>query len=137
MNLKLENTNEFEFNISALQLEVWLGDENIGGAEFKSVTNKVDKNGVSSIAIPITFRPKDLGSAIWDIIRGKGTDYTMKGSIDVDTPYGNINFPIEKQSGQTTLKKNTEDNNDGDNNGGDNKESESGGAFGFLKSLAS
>lgn len=113
LHLKLENMNDFDLGLNALDCEVWLGDVSIGGAEVAEST-KIGKNGISYVDIPITFRPKDFGSAVWDMIRGKGTGYTMKGNINVDTPFGAMNLPIIKEGGTTRLKKNKGENDDGD-----------------------
>ncbi|XP_043706414.1 uncharacterized protein LOC122656047 isoform X4 [Telopea speciosissima] len=113
LHLKLENKNDFDLGLNALDYEVWLADASIGGAELTKST-KIDKNGISRIEIPITFRPKDFGSALWDMIRGKGTGYTMKGNIDVDTPFGAMKLPISKEGGTTRLRKNKEGGEDDD-----------------------
>ncbi|RZB67314.1 Late embryogenesis abundant protein Lea14-A isoform A [Glycine soja] len=108
LHLKLENKNDFDLGLNALDYEVWLGDVSIGGAELTK-SAKIEKSGISYIDIPITFRPKDFGSALWDMIRGRGTGYTMKGHIDVDTPFGAMKLPISKEGGTTRLKKKKED----------------------------
>ncbi|XP_047308195.1 uncharacterized protein LOC124911732 [Impatiens glandulifera] len=113
LHLKLENKNEFDLGLKELDYEVWLSDVSIGGAELAQST-QIDKNGISYIDIPITFRPKDFGSALWDMIRGRGTGYTMKGNINVDTPFGEMKLPISKVGGTTRLKKNKEDGGDDD-----------------------
>ncbi|XP_052172097.1 desiccation-related protein At2g46140 isoform X2 [Diospyros lotus] len=113
LHLKLENKNDFDLALNSLDYEVWLTDVSIGGAELSEST-KIDKNGISYIDIPITFRPKEFGSALWDMIRGKGTGYTMKGHINVDTPFGAMKLPISKEGGTTRLKKNKEDGEDDD-----------------------
>lgn len=113
LHLKLENKNEFDLCLNDLDLEVWLCDVSIGTADLATST-KIDKNGISYFDVPITFRPKDCGSALWDMIRGKGTGYSIKGSIDADTPFGNMKLPITKEGGETRLKKNKEDGGDDD-----------------------
>ncbi|GFP87156.1 desiccation protectant protein lea14 homolog [Phtheirospermum japonicum] len=113
LHLRLNNKNDFELGLNDLDYEVWLCDVSIGGAELAK-SAKLEKNGVTSIDIPITFRPKDCGSALWDMIRGRGTGYTMKGNINVDTPFGAMKLPISKEGGTTRLKKNKEDGGDDD-----------------------
>ncbi|GLT89323.1 hypothetical protein SLE2022_073100 [Rubroshorea leprosula] len=113
LHLKLENKNDFDLGLNGLDYEVWLSEVSIGEAELEKST-KIDKNGISRIEIPITFRPKDFGSALWDMIRGKGTGYSMKGNINVDTPFGAMKLPISKEGGTTRLKKNKEDGGDDD-----------------------
>ncbi|ERN10119.1 desiccation-related protein At2g46140 [Amborella trichopoda] len=108
LHLKLENKNDFELGLNSLDYEVWLAGESIGGAKVsKSV--KIDKNGFGVVELPLTFRPKDFGSALWDMIRGRGTGYSMKGNIDVNTPFGPMNLPIGKEGGNTRIKKGEED----------------------------
>ncbi|KAK7824601.1 late embryogenesis abundant protein lea14-a [Quercus suber] len=74
------------------------------------------KNTYSEIKPEASFhiesRPKDFGSALWDMIRGKGTGYSMKGNINVDTPFGSMKLPITKEGGTTRIKKNKEDGGD-------------------------
>ncbi|KAI4305895.1 hypothetical protein L6164_029226 [Bauhinia variegata] len=113
LHLKLENLNDFDLGLNALDYEVWLGDVSIGGSELAKST-KIEKKGISNIEVPITFRPKDFGSALWDMIRGRGTGYSLKGNINVDTPFGEMKLPISKEGGTTRLKKEDDDDDDDD-----------------------
>lgn len=124
LHLKLENKNDFDMGLNALDYEVWLADVSIGGAELAK-TEHIVKNGITYLDLPITFRPKDLGSALWDMIRGKGTGYSMKGNIEVDTPFGEMKLPLDKESGTTRLKKNKEDCEDDDDDDDDDEVCES------------
>ncbi|KQK12191.1 uncharacterized protein LOC100833662 [Brachypodium distachyon] len=111
IHLSLENKNDFDLGLNLLQYEMWLGDDRVADAELTETT-KIDKQGITKMQIPFTFRPKDLGSAVWDMIRGRGTGYTIKGKIDVDTPFGNMKLPISKVGGTTRLKKDSDDDDD-------------------------
>lgn len=111
LHLKLENMNDFDLGLNSLDYELWLSDVSIGSAELEKAA-KIEKKGISHIELPVTFRPKDFGSALWDMIRGRGTGYTMKGHINVDTPFGAMKLPISKEGGTTRLKKNKEDGED-------------------------
>ncbi|KAL3619862.1 hypothetical protein CASFOL_034774 [Castilleja foliolosa] len=111
LHLRLNNKNDFDLGLNDLDYEIWLCDVSIGGAKLAK-SARLEKNGVTSIDVPITFRPKDCGSALWDMIRGRGTGYTMKGNINVDTPFGAMKLPISKEGGTTRLRKNKEDDND-------------------------
>nr|XP_033508664.1 uncharacterized protein LOC104121048 [Nicotiana tomentosiformis] len=55
------------------------------------------------------IRSKNFGSALWDMMRGRGTGYTMKGHVNVDTPFGAMKLPISKEGGTTRLNKNKDD----------------------------
>ncbi|XP_010526936.1 PREDICTED: desiccation-related protein At2g46140 [Tarenaya hassleriana] len=111
LHMKLENMNDFDLGINDLDCEIWLSEVSIGGAEVSEST-KIEKNGFGYIDVPITFRPKDFGSALWDMIRGRGTGYTVKGNVNVDTPFGAMKLPIVKEGGTTRLKKEDDDDDD-------------------------
>ncbi|PIA52318.1 hypothetical protein AQUCO_01000289v1 [Aquilegia coerulea] len=112
LHLKLDNKNDFDLGLNTLEYEVWLADVSIGTARLTK-SAKLDKKAQSVIEIPISFRPKDFGSALWEMIRGRGTGYSMKGNIDVDTPFGPMKLPISREGGSTRLKK-AEDDDDED-----------------------
>lgn len=111
LHLSLENKNDFDLGLNLLEYEFWLSDVSIASAELAKST-KLEKNGITQMEIPITFRPKDFGSAVWDMIRGKGTGYTMKGNIHADTPWGPMKLPISREGGSTRLKKEDDDDED-------------------------
>eukprot|EP00252_Welwitschia_mirabilis_P009766 TRINITY_DN2263_c0_g2_i1.p1 TRINITY_DN2263_c0_g2~~TRINITY_DN2263_c0_g2_i1.p1 ORF type:complete len:328 (-),score=51.43 TRINITY_DN2263_c0_g2_i1:441-1424(-) len=113
LHLKLENMNDFDLGVNALDYEICLSDVNIGGAKLEKST-KIEKKGVSYMDLPINFRPKDFGSALWDMMRGRGTGYSMKGNLQVDTPFGPMDLPFSKEGGTTRLKKKKEDGGDDD-----------------------
>ncbi|KAL2922429.1 Desiccation protectant protein Lea14-like protein [Bienertia sinuspersici] len=99
--LKIEHKNDFDLGLKGMQYVVWLGEVNIGGAQLEN-SGKLPKNDTIFIDHPITFRPKDFGSALWDMIKGRGTTYSIKGNINVDTPFGEMKLPINRE-GSTTL----------------------------------
>lgn len=104
LHLKVDNKNKFDLGINALNYEFTLADAPIANASLsKSAT--IERCGVGTVEIPISFRPRDLGSAVWEIITGKGAGYSMVGNMDIDTPFGPMHLPFSRQGGQTTLKK--------------------------------
>ncbi|KAL6012578.1 hypothetical protein ACLOJK_003067 [Asimina triloba] len=113
LHLRVDNKNDFDLGLNALEYDVWLGEMNVGGAKL-SRSAKFDKNGYGVIELPISFRPKDFGSALWDIITGKGTGYSLKGSLDVDTPFGPMQMPFNRDGGTTRIKKDEDDDDDDD-----------------------
>ncbi|KAF6143516.1 hypothetical protein GIB67_029685, partial [Kingdonia uniflora] len=110
LHLKLDNQNDFDMGLNALEYQVWLADVKIDEARL-SKSAKIAKKGQGAVEILISFRPKDFGSAMWDMIRGKGTGYSMRGNIFIDTVFGPMNLPFNRKGGSTKLKK-AEDNDD-------------------------
>ncbi|KAM3248415.1 hypothetical protein P3L10_010184 [Capsicum annuum] len=113
LKLRLENKNDFDLALNGLDYDVWLSDVNIGGDDLEK-SAKIGKNRISYLDLPITFRPKDFGSALWDMLCVRGTGYTMKGHVNVETLFGVMNLPISKEGGTTHLKKKKEDQGDDD-----------------------
>ena len=111
LHLNLDNKNDFDLGLNSMDYEVWLANVSIASAELKECTN-IKKQEVTTMNLPISFRPKDFGSAMWDMIRGKGTGYSIKGHIDVNTPFGHMKIPISKEGGTTRLKKGDDDDDD-------------------------
>ncbi|XP_008803392.1 desiccation-related protein At2g46140-like [Phoenix dactylifera] len=106
--LKVENMNDFDLGLNSLEYEMCLGEVSIGGARL-SKSAVIAKKGNGVVELPISFRPKEFGSALWDMIRGKGTGYSMKGSLDVNTPFGPMKLPFHREGGSTKLKKADDD----------------------------
>ncbi|RLN33596.1 late embryogenesis abundant proteins-like [Panicum miliaceum] len=113
LHLNLDNKNDFDLGLNSMDYEVWLANVSIASAELKELTN-IKKQEITTMNLPISFRPKDFGSAMWDMIRGKGTGYSIKGHIDVNTPFGHMKIPISKEGGTTRLKKGDDDDDDDD-----------------------
>lgn len=113
LHLRLENKNEFDLSLNDLDYQMWLSGVSVGGAELEK-SAKIAKNGISYIDVPITFKPKDFGSALWDMIRGRGSGYSIKGNMNVDTPWGPMRLPVCKEGGTTRFKKKTGDGGDDD-----------------------
>eukprot|EP01018_Ginkgo_biloba_P041248 Gb_00016 [translate_table: standard] len=113
LKIKVENKNDFDLNLNLFEYEMWLVDVRIGEARI-SQTAKIDRNGAGYVELPISFRPKDFGSALWDMMRGKGAGYSMKGKLEVDTPFGPMHLPFNKEGGTTRLGKKNKDEGDDD-----------------------
>ncbi|KAH7404101.1 hypothetical protein KP509_15G010500 [Ceratopteris richardii] len=103
LHLKVENKNKFDLGVNTLEYNFTLGDDNIANATLSEST-KIGQCGEGILEVPITFRPKDLGFAVWDIIKGRGAGYSMKGKLEVDTPFGPMNIPFSKEGGKEQVK---------------------------------
>lgn len=119
LHLKVENFNPFDLGVNKLNADIVFGDVSIGQAMYDEGTAVIEKgadgegpSGIGRLQVPITLRPKDFGSALWDIIRGRSTGYTLKGSAEVDTPFGPIQLPFTKEGGKTKFKSDGDDDND-------------------------
>ncbi|CAN6165808.1 unnamed protein product [Urochloa humidicola] len=62
LHLNLDNKNDFDLGLNAMDYEVWLADVSVASAELKESTN-IKKQEITTMNLPISFRPKDFGSA--------------------------------------------------------------------------
>lgn len=104
LHLKVENKNKFALGIKAMEYTFTLADATIANATLNKSAD-IRECGEGTLEVPITFRPKDLGSAVWDIIRGRGAGYSIVGKLEVDTPFGPMHLPFSKEGGKTTFQK--------------------------------
>jgi LEA14-like dessication related protein len=102
MKVKVGNRNEFPVDLSMLSLSLALADTPI-------LSTAVDKPASflagqdNTLEIPISFAPRDLGLAAFQIIRGAGSGYKLSGLLKANTAFGAIDFPYE-QTGQTRFR---------------------------------
>eukprot|EP00250_Pteridium_aquilinum_P011035 c19795_g2_i1 orf=296-1348(-) len=104
LHLKVENMNKFDLGLNVLEYSFSMADATMANATL-SKSAKIEQRGVSMLVIPFSFRPKDLGSAVWDVICGRGAGYSILGKLEVDTPFGPMHLPFTKEGGKTKLKK--------------------------------
>ena len=104
LHLKVGNRNKFKLGIRELEYSFGLAGTPVASTRL-SKSSTIEEQGVGSLEIPISFRPKDLGSAMWGIICGKGAGYSMAGKLEVDTPFGPMHLPFSKEGGKTILKR--------------------------------
>ncbi|MQL74897.1 hypothetical protein Taro_007261 [Colocasia esculenta] len=113
LHLKVGNRNDFDLGVNAVECEVWLGGVSLG-KETLRMSAVVVKHGNGVVQVPVKFRPSELGSAVWEVVRGRGAVYAMKGSLDADTPFGAMKLPFGKDEGSTKLRKADDDDEDSD-----------------------
>ncbi|KAL5998417.1 hypothetical protein ACLOJK_009357 [Asimina triloba] len=103
LQLKVRNTNEFEMGISSLECQLQLASIAVGSAGLEKAAS-VGKSGESWVEIPISFMPRNLGNAVWQVLAGQQASYNISGSIGAETVFGSMKFPFS-QGGSATLVK--------------------------------
>jgi len=101
LDLNIGNPNAFDLDLAALEYALALGGYDIASAEAQRST-RITADGESMVRIPISVSPLKIGMAAFNLFRGSGSDYTIGGTMEVDTPYGPMALPFER-SGQTTF----------------------------------
>lgn len=106
--LKVENLNKFDIGITKLEYDLTLAGVPVAKTSLGEDTS-IRGQGVTHLKLPFSFRPKDFGDALWDVVRGRGTGYDLFGTLEANTPFGPISLPFGKEGGETKLRKNDED----------------------------
>ena len=93
--LAIDNPNTFKMDVAVPDLALELGGHRI----VESIAGKsvgVGPGKSRTIEIPISFAPKDLGLAAFNMLTGGGSSYRLTGDLKVDTPFGPIAMPYDK-----------------------------------------
>lgn len=102
VRLKVGNRNDFPLDLSRLSLNLSLANTPIVTTEMdKSVSFKPGQE--NTLEIPISFAPKNLGLAAFQMLRGQGGGYHVSGRMFVNTAFGAINLPYER-TGETRFR---------------------------------
>lgn len=103
LHVRVKNTNRFPIDLSRLAYALNLGGTQVAqSAVEKKVAFAAGNENV--LELPMSLSPKRLGLAVFNVLLGSGSGYALKGSLDLDTPFGPIKMPYEK-SGETTFSK--------------------------------
>lgn len=103
LHLRVKNTNRFPVDLTKLAYALNLGTTQVAQT---AVEQSVDFGAgeENTIDIPMSISPRNLGLALFNVITGSGSGYGLKGTMDLDTPFGPIQMPYEK-GGQTRFTK--------------------------------
>jgi LEA14-like dessication related protein len=101
--LDVTNTNDFLIGLNSFDYAL-----SIGGAQVATGTTPsaqtFEAGASGGLTIPIDVRPIDLGTALFDILRGSRASYGVEGTFRVGTPFGPLDFPFGG-SGETPLQR--------------------------------
>lgn len=102
VSLDVGNTNQFPVNFRNMSYGFALSGARIGNLGVdKNV--EFQPNGRTTIDIPITLKPMDIGLAFFNTVKSGKVDYRLDGNLAGETPFGPISFPVAK-GGTTSLK---------------------------------
>lgn len=102
VSLEIGNTNQFPVSFRNMSYGFALSGARIGNLGVDKDV-QFQPQGKTTIDIPITLKPMDLGMAFFNTIRSGKIDYRLDGNLAGETPFGPISFPVAK-GGTTSLK---------------------------------
>lgn len=101
--IQLRNTNAFAVDLSKVELNLSLGEQEIARTGFANSAKLAPGNAVT-IYVPLTFSPRALGAELFNLLRGDRAAYSVSGSLETGTPFGPLSLPF-KASGNTPILK--------------------------------
>ena len=100
VRLDVFNTNSFPLELDPSDLSLSLAGTRVASANVNA--GRLDGQGTTSLEVPISFKPSDLGLALLSVLQGSAADYALTGRLAADTPFGALDFPVDAV-GQTSL----------------------------------
>ncbi|MCA9290986.1 MAG: LEA type 2 family protein [Phycisphaerales bacterium] len=101
MTVTIGNTNAFPLDVSQLNYALALGGVEVADAGLSKAMS-IRPGTSTSIEIPLSFSPKSLGLAAFNMLTGSGASYDLSGGLAAGTPFGPITLPFSR-SGQTSF----------------------------------
>ena len=94
--MRVKNTNQFDVDIARLGFNLVLGGQQVAGT---SVTNggKLVPGQEGTIAVPLSFSPKEFGIGLFNLLRGSESSYSVFGSLETDTRFGALKLPFDRK----------------------------------------
>ena len=95
IRLKLTNRCDYPVSMKDVGFNLILADADVG--RFGTVREvRCQPNAPSEIELDLGVSPADIGLAAFNILRGKGASYKLKGAMKMDTEYGSLDIPLDK-----------------------------------------
>ncbi len=94
--VRIKNTNQFELDIARLGFNLALGGQQVAGT---SVANggKLAPGQEGTVAVPLSFSPRDFGVGLLNLLRGSESSYSVSGVIETDTRFGALKLPFDRK----------------------------------------
>ena len=103
LTVELQNENDFPFELLDMDYSLSLADTSIISARVDQ-ERSLKKEGVEKLVIPIKINPLSIGRAGVAMIRGEGSTYRMKGTMNVKTPFGQLDMPYDRKGNTIFLR---------------------------------
>ncbi|HOD84043.1 MAG: Late embryogenesis abundant protein [Planctomycetes bacterium ADurb.Bin126] len=102
--LKVTSGCQYAVDLTGLKASLSLGDVRVADLLTSAPAAMKDANSPAELEIPISFSPASAGLGLVRMISGSGSGYRLNGGLDVKTPFGPMNMPLNSE-GKTTFRK--------------------------------
>lgn len=92
----VENPNNFELQGTRLEVGFDVEGRHLGYIAYDNDFS-VTENGRSTLTLPLTFGWAGVGSAVRAALASGNLPYTMKGQVELKTPWGRKEVPFTRE----------------------------------------
>lgn len=92
----VENPNNFELQGTRLEVGFDVEGRHLGDIAYDNDFS-VAENGRSTLTLPLTFGWAGVGSAVRAALASGDLPYTMKGQVELKTPWGRKEVPFTRE----------------------------------------
>ncbi len=103
VSLDVGNLNQFPIDLTKLSYDLNLGSAKVASSSLQRAVSFAAA-GHQTLDIPISFKPLDFGVALFSALTGSSTKYSLAGSLEGKTQFGNLSLPFTR-SGDASLVK--------------------------------
>jgi LEA14-like dessication related protein len=101
LHIRVTNNHDFELDIRRFRYEFSLQDNLVSASDI-TVERMVGQDKSMSVVLPVTLKLLGLKKGVVDMLRSGQLKYAMKFHLDLNTKFGPISVPYEKD-GLTSL----------------------------------
>jgi len=101
--IEIENTNEFAMELFQMDYVLKLAGAEVASSKLGKRLKLDASGGTGTLKIPLSVSPAAVGVAAFRALTGEKVDYSLRGGLGVDTPFGPLNMPL-RSSGRTEDK---------------------------------
>jgi len=94
--VRLANPNSFPISISRLWYSLTVGGVPVLEASAASTGSFGPDGGENTVELPVAIVPRNLEAAVAGIFAGGRADYSIEGSLELNTPFGIMDVPLAR-----------------------------------------
>ncbi len=98
--IEIENTNEFAMELFQMDYVLKLAGTEVASSKLGKKLKLGASGGKGTLEIPLSVSPGAVGIAAFRALTGEKVDYSLRGGLGVDTPFGPLSMPL-RSSGRT------------------------------------
>lgn len=96
LKLAMTNPNDFPLTLKGLDYGFSLAGRDVANGSNEAGVD-LASGGEGALTIPLGFSPREVGTAILNVLTGSSAEYGMQGNLTLDSPFGPMQLPFTSQ----------------------------------------